>query len=181
MPGLMALLLLAAMPARADESIRVLSASAEVQGDVVRFTARSQYPIDDQMREALAAGAIVDIDLKATLDRRNRIFPDESIAEGNLRRELSWNSPTQRYVLKEIKPVDDGQRTFATLEEAMAAAGVVDALNLTLDEPLEPGATYEAAVRARLRRGRVPSALRALTFWTRYWGRSERYSWVLPH
>jgi hypothetical protein len=123
----------------------------------------------------------VDIDLKATLDRRNRILPDETLAEGNLRRELSWNSPTQRYVLKEMQPGADGQRTFATLEEAMAAAGMVDGLILTLDEPLERGATYEAAVRARMRRGRVPSALRALTSWTRYWSRSEWYTWVLPH
>lgn len=179
MSGLLALLLLAA-PALADEAIRVVSATAEVHGEVVRFSAHSRYPIDQQMREALAAGATVDIDLKAMVERRNRIFPDDTVAEGNLRRELSWNSPTQRYVLKEKQQSGDTQRTFATLEEAMEAAGVVEGLTVTLDEPLEPGVTYEASVRARLRRGRVPSALKALTFWTRYWNRSEWYTWVLP-
>jgi hypothetical protein len=175
------LLLVAAAPARADEGMRVLSASVEVRGEVLYFSARSEYPIDKQMREALAAGATVDIDLQARVDRRNRILPDEFIADGSLRRELSWNSPTQRFVLKEARPEGDTQRSFATLEEAMDAAGIVDGLAVTLDEALQPGATYEVAVRARLRRGRVPSALKALTSWTRYWGRSEWYTWVLPH
>lgn len=180
MPALMALLLLGAAPSRADEAIRVLSARVELQGEKLRFSARSQYPIDQQMREALAAGATVDIDLQGRLELQNRVLPDEIVADGNLRRELSWNSPTQRYVLKEKRDAGDTQKTFATLEEAMDAAGIVEGLEVTLDEALEPRATYQVAVRARLRRGRVPSALRALTFWTRYWSRSEWYTWVLP-
>jgi hypothetical protein len=73
------------------------------------------------------------------------------------------------------------QRTFATLEEALVAAGTYDNWQVPLDAALDPQAKYEVSVRARLRQGRLSSALRALlTFWTRYWERSEYYTWALP-
>jgi hypothetical protein len=81
-------------------------------------------------------------------------------------------------VLKEIDSSE--QQTFATLEEALVAAGTVDNWQVQLARKLDPRATYQVSVRARLRQGRLSSALRALTFWTRYWDRSEYYTWALP-
>ena len=75
-----------------------------------------------------------------------------------MQRELSWNALSQRYVLR--MPDSGQQRTFATLEEALAAAGRWMAGRSRSTQQLDPEETYEVGVRARLRRGRLPSALR---------------------
>lgn len=172
------LLLMASTPVHAAEDIAVRSATVKLRGSELEFTVRASFAADEQMRTALLAGATVDLDLEATVVRTNRYWLDEQVAEGNFRRVLSWNAPSQRFVLRDV---DSGhQQTFDKLDKALAAAGKVDAWPVEFTQQLDPDATYEVGVRARLRRGRMPSALRSLTFWMRYWSRSEWYQWELP-
>lgn len=179
--GLLALLLplLVAAPLRAADDIEVRSASATLRGTVLEVAVRAAYPPDEELRTALEAGATVDLSMLVRIEKTSQYWFNETVLEQSLRRELSWNAPSQRYVLKAIN--SNEQQTFATFEEAMVAAGIVENWQVKLDQQLDPKATYEVGVRARLRRGRLPSALRALTtFWTRYWNRSEWYTWALP-
>jgi len=170
--------LFAATPVRAADDIVVRSAHVKVRDGVLEFNVRVDFPLDERMRAALNAGATVDLDVEARVYLQNRYWLDEELVAGNLKRELSWSALTKRFVLRDLD--SSHQRTFATLEEAMAAAGKVESWPLELDAKLDPEATYEINVRGRLRRGRLPSALRALTSWTRYWNRSEWYTWTLP-
>ena len=176
---LLALLLpfLAVTPAHAADDIVVREASADLGDGVLEFTVHADFPADDQMQAALMAGATVDLDLQATVDRKSTYWFDENIVEDNFRRELSWNAPSQRFVLRDVGTEE--QQTFATLEEALAAAGSVEGWQVKFTKQLDPAASYRVGVRARLRRGRMPSALRSLTFWTRYWSRSEWHQWEL--
>ena len=178
--GLLALLLplIVAAPLRAADDIEVRSASATLRGTVLEITVQAEYPVDDDMRKALEAGAIIDLGVQARLDRTSQYWFNENVLDKSMRRELTWNAPSQRYVLKETTGSE--QRTFATLEEAVAAAGIYENWQVQLDAELDPKAKYEISVRARLRQGRLSSALKALTFWTRYWERSEYYTWALP-
>jgi hypothetical protein len=169
--------LLMAAPLHAADAIQVRSASVAVHGDVLEFNARAEFAADEDMRDALAAGATVDLVLEVSVDRKIRYWLDENVLQNELRRELTWNAPSQRFVLRDVDSVR--QQTFAELDEALAAAGTVENWQVKLDAPLDPDETYQIGVRARLRRGRMPNALRALTFWTRYWNRSEWYTWVL--
>ncbi len=181
MSGLLALLLplIVAAPLRAADDIEVRSASATLRGPVLEITVHAEYPADEEIRKALEAGAIIDLGVQASLDKTSQYWFNENVLERSMRRELTWNAPSQRYVLKEIP--GNEQRTFATLEEALLAAGTYENWQLQLDAALDPKARYEVSVRARLRQGRLSSALRALmTFWTRYWERSEWYTWALP-
>ncbi len=177
--GLLALLLplIVAAPLRAADDIEVRAASATLRGMVLEVTIHAEYPPDEQLRAALEAGATVDFGLLVVIEKINQYWFNERVLETSLRRELSWNAPSQRYVLKDIASSE--QRTFATFEEALVAAGRAENWPVQLDQQLDPAATYEVGVRARLRRGRPPTALRALTFWTQYWNRSEWYTWVL--
>ncbi len=163
----------AVTPAHAADDIVVRSASAKLGDASLQFTVRADFPADEQTRAALLAGATVDLVLQTTVDRKNRFWVDEQLVESSFRRELSWNAPSQRFVLRDVD--SGGQQTFATLEEALATAGTLDDWSVPFASQLDSGETYEVRVRARLRRGRMPSALRALTFWTRYWSRSEWY------
>lgn len=179
--ALLALLLplFVAVPLRAADDIEVRSATVVRHGEVLEFTIRATYPVDEEMRQALQAGAIIDFGMQARVDRTNQYWFNENVLEKTMRRELTWNAPSQRYVLKDISGTE--QQTFATLEEALVAAGTIDNWQVPLDRQLDPKARYEVSVRARQRQGRLSSALKALTFWTRYWERSEYYTWPLPH
>ncbi|NBX58723.1 MAG: DUF4390 domain-containing protein, partial [Gammaproteobacteria bacterium] len=97
-----------------------------------------------------------------------------------LERELSYHSVSERYVLRD--PLEGGeQKSFATLEEALAALGSVDSWPILVTSQLAEPGDYIVSVRASVRRGRLTDALRALMFWSDDWQReSEWYSWSLP-
>jgi hypothetical protein len=180
LPGLLALLLplILAAPLRAADGMEVRSASATLQGSTLQITVHAEYPADEEMRNALETGVTIEFSVEASLDRTSQYWFDENVLRRSTRRELTWNAPTQRYVLKETPGTE--QRTFATLEEALVAAGTYENWQVELQSALDPKASYEISVRARMRQGRLSSALKALTFWTRYWERSEWYTWALP-
>jgi hypothetical protein len=178
---LLALLLplMAAAPSHAADDIVVQSASAVLHDGMLEFSIRAGFPADEQTTTALMGGATVDLDLEVTVDLKHDFWLDERLVHDSFSRELTWNAPSQRFVLRDV---DSGhQRTFATLEKALDAAGRLDGWQVPVTEQLDPEETYEVGVRARLRRGRMPTLLRSLTFWTRYWSRSEWDRWELPH
>jgi len=178
--ALLALLtLFAALPLRASDAIEVRSAEVKVAGHALKFSVHAYFPADDQMRAALAVGATVNLGLQAVVDRKRSFWFDERVVDTSMERELSWNALSQRYVLKDT--ANNQQQTFATVEEAVAAAGAIDDWTVKLDAPLDPHADYAVGVRARLRRGHAPNGLRELTFWTRYWNRSDWFTWALSH
>jgi hypothetical protein len=78
-------------------------------------------------------------------------------------------------------PAIGGQQVFVTIDEALVAAGTVEDWPVVVEPQLEPDGIYEISVRAGVRRGRLPPALRALIFWSDSWNRSsEWYTWTLP-
>jgi hypothetical protein len=181
--GLLALLLLpflAAAPAQAQDSgIGVQSAWVNVRGGVFELNARTIFPLDDRVRTALQEGATISFDLQAVVDKQRRYWVDATLVDVILRRELSWNAVSERYVLKDL---DRGeQQSFVALDEALIAAGLVKDWPVVVEPQLDPDASYQIRVRAGIRRGRLPSSLRALIFWSDGWNRrSGWYSWILP-
>ncbi len=181
--GALALLLplMLAAPLRAAEDIEVRTLNVNVRGSTFALEVRASFPADDKMRQALAAGATINMRLQAVIDEKRHYWFDERVVDVALRRELSWNAVSQRYVLcYELKEAECGrQQTFPTFEEALVAAGVVENWPIVAEAKLDPEATYQFSMRASLRRGGMPSTLRDLTRWTRYWNhRSEWQAWT---
>jgi hypothetical protein len=177
--GLLALLLpWLALPVQAAE-IEVQSAYVNVRGGVFELNARTIFPLDDQVRAALLAGATINFDLQAVVDKQRRYWMNATLVDIILRRELSWNEVSQRYVVKDL---DRGaQDAYAALDEALIAAGIVKDWPVVVEPQLDPDATYAIRVRAGFRRGSLPNSLRALFFWSDGWNRrSSWYSWILP-
>jgi hypothetical protein len=172
-----ALLLVAA--AQAAESFQVQSAFANVRGDVVELDARISFPVNDEVRSTLDNGATVKLALQVVVERERRYWLDKELVEATLRRELSWNAVSRRYILRHV---DSGEQdTFAALDEALAAAGVVRGWQLPLGRKLNPDKAFTVSVRAGYRSTRLPAALRALAFWSDGWSRkTEWMSWILP-
>jgi hypothetical protein len=180
--GLFALLVLslaAVGTARGAEGIRVEATWVNVRGAVFEVNARSVYPEDKRLHSTLDAGATVQFELQAVVEKKSRYWFDTTLVDVTLRRTLSWNALTGRYELKEL-PAGD-LRTFTTLAEAVTAAGEVVNWPVVVEPQLDPKATYRIRVRAGYRRGNVPSSLQALMFWSDGWNRrSEWSSWILP-
>jgi hypothetical protein len=161
-----------------DGVLEVRSAYVNVDNGVFLLHARIEYPNNPAIRDALRDGITLSFDLDTRVERARRYWFDAEVVALTLRRELSYHAVSERYVVRD--PRNGDQQSFAALEEALKQLGTVDGWPI-VTEPQLDGGQYQVSVRAGVRRGRLPSSLRALMFWTDDWHRtSEWYSWSLP-
>lgn len=161
-----------------DGVLEVRSAYVNVDGGVFLLHARIEYPDNPAIRDALRDGITLSFDLDTRVERERRFWFDAEVVALTLRRELAYHAVSERYLVRDARSGD--QQSYATLEEALKALGTVDGWPI-LVEPQLDGGQYHVSVRAGVRRGRLPSSLRAIMFWTDDWHRtSEWYSWSLP-
>ena len=161
-----------------DGVLEVRSAYVNVDNGVFLLHARVEYPDNPEIRDALRDGITLSFELDTRVERHRRLWFDAEIVSLTLRRELSFHAVSERYIVRDVRSGD--QQSFPTLEEALKQLGTVDGWPI-LVEPQLDGGEYEVGVRAGVRRGRLPSSLRALMFWTNEWHRtSEWYTWSLP-
>jgi hypothetical protein len=161
-----------------DGVLEVRSAYVNVDGGVFLLHARVEYPNNPEIRDALRDGITLSFDLDTRVERNRRYWFDAEVVALSLRRDLSFHAVSERYIVRDVRSGD--QQNYATLEEALKELGTVDGWPI-LVEPQLDGGQYQVSVRAGVRRGRLPSSLRALMFWTDDWHRtSEWYSWSLP-
>ncbi len=143
------------------------------------LNARVVYPLNDDVRSALANRATVRFALQVEIEKQRRYWFDGTVFEASLRRELSWNALSRRYILKDV---DSGEQdSFAALDAALIAAGVVNGWQLAQKPQLDSDVTYKVRVRAVYRSSKLPDALRALAFWSDDWSSKTGWkSWILP-
>ena len=168
----------AAMAAALDGVLEVRSAYVNIDRGVFLLHSRVEYPVGPSIRTALQDGVTLTFDLEARVDRYRRLWFDATIVDLTLRRELTYNAVSDRYVVRDTRSGD--QQSFPTLDEALDYLGKVDAWPI-LVEPQLDGGNYSISVRAGVRRGHLPASLRVILFWTDDWARvSEWYTWSLP-
>jgi Domain of unknown function (DUF4390) len=161
-----------------DGVLEVRSAYVNVDNGVFLLHARIEYPDNPEIRDALRDGITLTFELDTRVERERRFWFDAEVVALTLRRELAYHAVSERYVVRDTR--SGNQDSFATLEEALKQLGTVEGWPI-LVEPQLDGGQYHVSVRAGVRRGRLPSSLRALMFWTDDWHRtSEWYSWSLP-
>lgn len=161
-----------------DGQFEVRSAFINISNDVYLLHADVQYPLSDDMRQALTDGASLDFELQAAVFRERRYWFDNDVVNLTLRRQLSFHSVSNRYIVKEAG--QEEQRSYATVEAALEDLGKVEAWPILTKPQLTAEANYRVAVRASVRRGKLNDALRVILFWTDDWQRtSEWYEWSL--
>jgi len=166
----------AAGPLAGDLEIR--SAFVVVDHGVLQLSAHVQYPASDRIRTALQEGVTLAFDLDVSISRHRRLWFNATELEMNRRQELTYHAVTDRYLVRDEKNVE--QESFPTLEAALDKIGHVEDLPIIVQSQLHDDGPWEVAVRAGMRRGRMPDALRALLFWTDDWSRvSSWYTWSL--
>lgn len=161
-----------------DGVLEIRSAYVNIDNGVYMLHARVEYPDSPAIRDALRDGITLTFDLDTRVERERRLWFDAEVVSLTLRRELAYHAVSERYVVRDVRNGD--QQSFPTLEEALKQLGTVDSWPILVEPQLGAG-QYDVSVRAGIRRGRLPSSLRALMFWTDDWHRtSEWYSWSLP-
>ena len=161
-----------------DGALEVQSAYVNVDSGVFLLHARIQFPVNPTIRAALRDGITLTYDLDTRIERERRLWFNATVVDLTLRRELSYHAVTDRFLVRDTR--SGKQDSFASLEEAVDFLGHVDAWPI-LVEPQLGGGNYLVSVRAGVRRGNMPSSLRALLFWTDDWHReSAWYTWSLP-
>ena len=72
------------------------------------------------------------------------------------------------------------RRAFRRSRRRSIGSARVEDLPILVESQLRGEGPWQVAVRAGVRRGRMPDALRALMFWTDDWHRtSDWYTWTL--
>jgi Domain of unknown function (DUF4390) len=161
-----------------DGVLEVRSAYVSMEGGVYLLHARIEYPVSPAIRDALHDGVTLTVDLDTRIERERRFWFNADVQELTLRRELDYHAVSDRYLVRDAR--GGTQKSFATLEEALADLGAVEGWPVLVEPQLAPG-NYRISVRAGVRRGRLPASLHALMFWTDDWHRvSEWYTWSLP-
>jgi len=179
----LALLALTVVPgARADDpldgALEIRSAYAVPSHGVIVLTARILYPQNEQLSASLKDGITLSFDLECVVSRHRHLWFDAVAADLVRRRELSYHVVTSRYLLRDA---DGGaQESFPTLAAALASLGQVEEWPVAVDSQLRSDEQWQIALRAGVRRGHMPDALRMLVFWSDAWHRtSEWYTWTL--
>lgn len=163
-----------------SDALEIQSGFVNVVNGVYQLQVRVRYPMNDEDRDALQQGVSLFYDVDLEVTRERRFWTAASIVNLSLRRELSYHSVSERYLVKDPQGVVE-TRSFASLEEALADLGKVDGWPILVSAQVAEEGNYFVNVRAVVRRGRLTDALRALMFWSDDWQRrSEWYSWSLP-
>jgi hypothetical protein len=177
--ALLTLLSTGAPAAVLDGTFEVRTAYLAVDDGVYQLNVRTEYPVNEEIRTALTDGVTLYFDLEARVDRSRRLWLDATVVEVTLRRELSWHAVRERYVVRDASRGE--QDYYVSLDQALQAIGIVSNYPVITEPQLAPDASYEISVRASVRRGSMPDALRALVWWSDSWHRrTDWYSWSVP-
>jgi hypothetical protein len=161
-----------------DGAFEIATASSQLQEGVVELNAQIHYPSTGTIREALRDGVTLAFDLEISVKRPRHYWFDADIVALNLRRELSYHVISDRYVVRGADGVE--QSSYPTLESALEQLGQLERFPIVVAAQLRGEGPWEVALRAGIRRGRMPDALRALMFWRDDWHRtSDWYTWTL--
>jgi hypothetical protein len=176
-----ALPLLAASASRADPldgELEIRSAYAVSNHGVIMLSARVAYPGGEPLSATLRDGVTLSFDLECTVTHRRRLWFDTEAVSLLRHIELSYQVVTDRYLLRNL---DTGtQEAYPTLEAALARVGTVEEWPIGVDSQLARDEDWQISLRAGMRRGHMPDALRALMFWSDAWHRtSDWYTWTL--
>ena len=164
-------------PGPLDGKLQIQSAYVVLDHDVLELNAQVRYPDNQLIQRALQDAVTLAFDLEVNISRPRRFWFNATLLDTTLRRDLTYHAVTGRYVVRNEATVQ--QQSYATLEEALDRLGRIEDLPILVQSQLGPG-PWQVAVRAGVRRGRMPAALRALMFWTDDWHRtSDWYTWML--
>jgi Domain of unknown function (DUF4390) len=160
-----------------DGRCEVRSADLELKEGVFHLNARLDLPISDAVRDGLAQGVPLALELDLSIERVRQLLPNSGVAGLTQRYHLQYNAVSAQYILRNDN--SGQQESLPTLDEALEQLSQVRGVPVLDKSLISPDLRYEANVRAKLDYGSVPWSMRILMFWVRDWHReSDWYTWT---
>jgi hypothetical protein len=182
--GLLITLLGCAVAALAQEEdpghFDVRSARVEIAANVYLMSARLDYSLSSDARDALESGLPLRIRLEIEILNRRPMWMDTESARLTQLYELQYHALSERYIVRTLNIESGDQDSFASLFAALEFLGRIDRLPIIDAALLDPERSYDIRIRALLDTEQLPGPLRLLAFWRRDWSLgSEWYRWRL--
>jgi hypothetical protein len=161
-----------------DGRFEVRSADLELKEGVYQLNVRLDLPIGDAVKQGLAQGVPLALEVDLSIARVRQLLPNSGVAELTQRYHLQYNAVSARYVLRNDN--SGQQESLPTVDAALEQLSQLHGLPVLDKALLSAERRYEASVRAKLDYGAVPLTVRILMFWVNEWHReSDWYTWTL--
>jgi hypothetical protein len=155
----------------------IRSADLELKDGVYHLNARLDLPVSDAVRDGLADGVPLTLELDLDIERVRQLLPNSRVAELTQHYHLQYNAVSARYILRNDN--SGQQESLGSVEAALDELSAIHGLPVLDKSLITPERRYEASVRARVDYGSVPLSLRILMFWVNEWHReSDWYTWT---
>ena len=165
---------------RSMASLEVRSAYVNIDNGVFLLHARVEYPVNPAIRDALRDGVTLTFDLDTRVERERRFWFDAK-HRGPDAAARTLVSRRERPLRRARRAQRGNQQSFRHARRGADYPRAQLMPGPFLSSRSSMAAIISISVRAGVRRGRLPSSLRALMFWTDDWHRvSEWYTWSLP-
>jgi hypothetical protein len=156
----------------------VRSADLELKEGVYQLNARLELPVGDAVRQGLADGVPLALELDLGIERVRQLLPNAGVASLTQRYHLQFNTVSARYILRNDN--SGQQESLPTVDAALEQLSQVRGLPVLDKSLIAADRRYEASVRAKIDYGTVPFSVRILMFWVNEWHReSDWYTWTL--
>jgi hypothetical protein len=156
----------------------VRSADLELKEGVYQLNARVDLPVGEAVRQGLADGVPLTLELDLDIERVRQLLPNAGVAALTQRYHLQFNTVSARYILRNDN--SGQQESLPTVDAALEQLSQVRGLPVLDQSLVATGRRYEASVRAKVDYGAVPFSVRILMFWVNDWHReSDWYTWTL--
>jgi len=160
-----------------DGRCEVRSADLELKEGVFHLNARLELPISDAVRDGLAQGVPLALEVDLSIERVRQLWLNSGVAGLTQRYHLQYNAVSAQYILRNDN--SGQQESLLTLDEALEQLSQVRGVPVLDKTLISADLRYEANVRAKLDYGSVPWSMRILMFWVRDWHReSDWYTWT---
>ena len=155
----------------------VRSADLQLKDGVYQLNARLDLPVGEAVRQGLAEGVPLTLELNLAIERVRQLLPNAGVAELTQRYHLQYNAVSAHYILRNDN--SGQQESLPTLDAALAQLSQLRSVPVLDRSLISADLRYEASVRAKLDYGAVPLSMRILMFWVHEWHReSDWYTWT---
>ena len=160
------LVLLSAVPARADERIGVIAAALEpAEGGGAVLNATFEFEMPQVLEEAVQKGIAIYFAIEFELYRKRWYWLDRKVSTSDLTYRLSYSPLTRQYRLAR----GGLSQSFDSLEEALGLLKSVRQWKVIEKGVLSPGDRYDAQVRMRLDVTQLPKPFQVNAITSREW------------
>ena len=164
---------------RADDAyFAVRDARTQLKDGVYLLDANIVFRFSDAAMEALRNGIPLVLEIQIKVGRQRAWWLDETVAALGQRYRLQFHALSDRYVVHNLNT--DQRQSFASLDDALHALGMIRSFPMLDQRLLQAGADYQASLRASLVVEELPTPMRLWVYISEQWRLdSAWYTWQL--